>query len=181
VPFWKVSFISSEYIILSVFDCLRPTVILLTAVLPVRETDLSLQKTSRFLKKHPDFFKNIQICLFRNIQICVLKTFRFVSSKTSRFLQKHPDLCLKNIQICLSKKHPDLLWCPPSLLYSGYHGFFPKVKRWGGGGSAVVEWLVALRYKPEGCGFDFPWCHWNLSLTPSLRPHYVPGIDSPLI
>jgi len=23
----------------------------------------------------------------------------------------------------------------------------------------------ALRYKPEGRGFDNPWCHWNFSLT----------------
>jgi hypothetical protein len=29
-------------------------------------------------------------------------------------------------------------------------------------GSAVVE---ALRYKPEGCGIDSRWCHWNFSLT----------------
>jgi hypothetical protein len=27
---------------------------------------------------------------------------------------------------------------------------------------AVVE---ALRYKPEGHGIDFRWCHWNFSLT----------------
>jgi hypothetical protein len=29
-------------------------------------------------------------------------------------------------------------------------------------GGVVVE---ALRYKPEGRGFDFRWCHWNFSLT----------------
>jgi hypothetical protein len=29
-------------------------------------------------------------------------------------------------------------------------------------GGAVVE---ALRYKPEGRGFDSRWCHWNFSLT----------------
>ena len=29
-------------------------------------------------------------------------------------------------------------------------------------GSALVE---ALRYKPEGRGFDSRWCHWNSSLT----------------
>jgi hypothetical protein len=28
-------------------------------------------------------------------------------------------------------------------------------------GAVVVE---ALRYKPEGRGFDFRWCHWNFSL-----------------
>jgi len=27
-------------------------------------------------------------------------------------------------------------------------------------GSAVVE---ALRYKPQCCGFDSQWCHWNFS------------------
>jgi hypothetical protein len=27
---------------------------------------------------------------------------------------------------------------------------------------AVVE---VLRYKPEGRGIDFRWCHWNFSLT----------------
>jgi hypothetical protein len=25
--------------------------------------------------------------------------------------------------------------------------------------------FVKLRYKPEGRGFDFRWCHWNISLT----------------
>jgi hypothetical protein len=29
-------------------------------------------------------------------------------------------------------------------------------------GGVVVE---ALRYKPEGRGFDSRWCHWNFSLT----------------
>jgi hypothetical protein len=38
--------------------------------------------------------------------------------------------------------------------------------------------LVALRYKPEGGGFDSRWCHWNFSLTQSFRPHYDPGFDS---
>jgi len=29
-----------------------------------------------------------------------------------------------------------------------------------------VHMLVeALRYKPEGRGFDSRWCHWNFSLT----------------
>jgi hypothetical protein len=39
----------------------------------------------------------------------------------------------------------------------------------------VVE---ALRYKPEGRGIDSLWCHWNFSLTESIRPNYGPGIDS---
>jgi len=43
----------------------------------------------------------------------------------------------------------------------------------------VVEQLVeALRYKPEGCGFDSPWCHCNFSLTQSFRPHHGPVDDS---
>jgi hypothetical protein len=30
---------------------------------------------------------------------------------------------------------------------------------------AVAKMVEALRYKPEGCGFDSRWCHWNFSLT----------------
>jgi len=45
-------------------------------------------------------------------------------------------------------------------------------------GHAVAQLVEALRYKPEGRGFDFRWCHWNFSLTQSFRPHYGPGIDS---
>jgi hypothetical protein len=30
------------------------------------------------------------------------------------------------------------------------------------GAAQLVE---ALRYKPEGSGFDSRWCHWNFSLT----------------
>jgi hypothetical protein len=32
-------------------------------------------------------------------------------------------------------------------------------------GHAVVQSVEALRYKSEGRGFDFRWCHWNVSLT----------------
>jgi len=36
---------------------------------------------------------------------------------------------------------------------------------WGvGGGYAVAQLVEALRYKPEGRGFDSRWCHWNFSL-----------------
>jgi len=45
-------------------------------------------------------------------------------------------------------------------------------------GHALAQFVDALRYKPEGRGFDSRWCHWNLSLTYSFRPHYGPGIDS---
>jgi hypothetical protein len=45
-------------------------------------------------------------------------------------------------------------------------------------GTLLVTQLVeALRYKPEGCGFDSQ-CHWNFSLTQSFQPHSVPGVDS---
>ena len=37
--------------------------------------------------------------------------------------------------------------------------------------------IEALRYKPEGRGFDSRCCHWNFSLT-SFRPRYGPGVDS---
>jgi hypothetical protein len=32
-------------------------------------------------------------------------------------------------------------------------------------GYPVEQLVEALRYKPEGRGFDSPWCHWNYSLT----------------
>ena len=32
-------------------------------------------------------------------------------------------------------------------------------------GGTVAQLVEALHYKPEGCGFDFRWCHWNFSLT----------------
>jgi hypothetical protein len=40
---------------------------------------------------------------------------------------------------------------------------FLLLRSWG---TLLVAQLVqALRYKPEGRGFDSRWCHWNLSLT----------------
>ena len=30
---------------------------------------------------------------------------------------------------------------------------------------AVAQLVEALRYKPEGRGFDSRWCHWNFSVT----------------
>jgi len=45
-------------------------------------------------------------------------------------------------------------------------------------GHAVAQLLEALRYKPEGRGFDSRWCHWNFSLTYSFRSHYGSGVDS---
>jgi hypothetical protein len=32
-------------------------------------------------------------------------------------------------------------------------------------GYSVAQLVEALRYKPEGRGFDSRWCHWNFSLT----------------
>ena len=36
----------------------------------------------------------------------------------------------------------------------------------------------ALRYKPEGCGFDSRQDYWEFSLTKFFRPHYGPGFDT---
>jgi hypothetical protein len=30
---------------------------------------------------------------------------------------------------------------------------------------AMAQLVEALRYKPEGSGFDFRWCHWIFYLT----------------
>jgi len=38
--------------------------------------------------------------------------------------------------------------------------------------------VEALRYKPEGRGFDSRSCHWKFSLIKSFRPQYSPGVDS---
>ena len=43
---------------------------------------------------------------------------------------------------------------------------------------AVAQLVEALRYKPEGRGFDSRWCHWNFSLAQSFRPYYGPGDHS---
>jgi len=45
-------------------------------------------------------------------------------------------------------------------------------------GHAVAQLVEALRYKPEGHGFNSRWCQWNFLLTQSFRPHYGPGVDS---
>ena len=29
----------------------------------------------------------------------------------------------------------------------------------------VISWFEALRYKPEGRGFDSQWCHWNFFIN----------------
>ena len=45
-------------------------------------------------------------------------------------------------------------------------------------GHAVAQLVEALRYKPEGRGFDTQWCQWNLSLTQSFLSHYGLEVDS---
>ena len=42
----------------------------------------------------------------------------------------------------------------------------------------MAQLIEALRYKPEGRGFDSQWCHWIFSLTQSFRTHYGPGVNS---
>jgi hypothetical protein len=47
-------------------------------------------------------------------------------------------------------------------------------------GQAAAQLVDALRYKPEGCGFDSRWCHWNFLLTnPSGRTMAL-GLTQPL-
>ena len=42
----------------------------------------------------------------------------------------------------------------------------------------LARLVEALRYKPEGRGFDSRWCHWNFSLTQSFWLRYGPWVDS---
>jgi hypothetical protein len=43
---------------------------------------------------------------------------------------------------------------------------------------SVAQLAEALRYKPEGGGFDSCCRHYKFSLTQSFRPHYGPGADT---
>jgi len=45
-------------------------------------------------------------------------------------------------------------------------------------GHEVAKLLEALRYKPEGRGFDALLRHLSFSLTKTFRPQYGPGVDS---
>jgi hypothetical protein len=36
----------------------------------------------------------------------------------------------------------------------------------------MAQLVEALRYKPEGRGFDSRWCYWDFSLPLTFRPHY---------
>jgi hypothetical protein len=42
----------------------------------------------------------------------------------------------------------------------------------------VAQLGEALRYKPEGRGFDSQWSNWEFSFTKSFRQHYDPGVNS---
>ena len=44
-------------------------------------------------------------------------------------------------------------------------------------GHALAQLVEALRYKPEGRGFDSRWFHRNLSMTYCFQPHNGPGVD----
>jgi hypothetical protein len=68
---------------------------------------------------------------------------------------------------CISTKESVMiLYIPFPLLYFTVHTY------------AVAQLVEALRYKPEGRRLDFRWCHWDFSLTQSLRSHYGTWIDS---
>jgi len=59
---------------------------------------------------------------------------------------------------------------------SGHHCFkILNICIWG---HAVVQLVEALRYKPEGRGFDTGWCQWNFTLTWSFRPYNDTGVKS---
>jgi hypothetical protein len=60
---------------------------------------------------------------------------------------------------------------PSSIPGNRRNSKFRHVSCWPG--YAVAQLVEALRYKPEGRGFDSQWCNWNFSLT-----YYGPGVDS---
>jgi hypothetical protein len=45
-------------------------------------------------------------------------------------------------------------------------------------GYAVAQLVEALRYKPEGRGFNSRWSHWNFSVAKYFRKYCRPGVDS---
>jgi hypothetical protein len=67
------------------------------------------------------------------------------------------------------------LYIPIKFTFQDASYFFGYIKT---GGYAVAQLVEALRYKPEGRGFDPRWCDWNISLISSFGPRYSPGIDS---
>ena len=48
-------------------------------------------------------------------------------------------------------------------------------------GYAVAQLVQELRYKPEGRGFSFRWCHWNVSVTYKPSSHTMAlGLTQPI-
>jgi hypothetical protein len=45
------------------------------------------------------------------------------------------------------------------------------------GRGTVAQLVEAMRYQPEGRGFDSPWCHWKFSHL-ILAPDYGPVFDA---
>jgi hypothetical protein len=45
-------------------------------------------------------------------------------------------------------------------------------------GHVAAQLVEALRYKPEGHGFDSQWCHWRFLLTWFFQTHYGPWVGS---
>ena len=43
---------------------------------------------------------------------------------------------------------------------------------------AVAQVNEALCYKPESCGFDSRWYHWNFFSIDIILPHYGAGVNS---
>jgi hypothetical protein len=69
----------------------------------------------------------------------------------------------KSPQLSVDRIRPFLLIdiCGCKIKFGTVHCILGYILR-GRGGTQSVE---ALRYKPEGRGFDSRWCHWNFSLT----------------
>jgi hypothetical protein len=72
--------------------------------------------------------------------------------------------------LCLMRPHFEIQYFTGTSWLHCYYYYYSM-------GHAVTQLVEALRYKPEGRGFDSRWCHCNFSLT-SFRPHCGPGVDS---
>jgi len=48
------------------------------------------------------------------------------------------------------------------------------------GGHMVAQLVETLRYKPEGCGFDSRWCHWNFDWHNPSGCTMALGLTQPL-
>jgi hypothetical protein len=64
------------------------------------------------------------------------------------------------LRVCVNVIHVDyVLICVPECQSMKYVPYLILT------GHAVAQLVEALRYKPEGRGFDSRWCHWIFSLT----------------